>query len=161
MNEFAVTDMEVLKGLDRETLVGIVKTYWPKYRPEGVDKETLLDDIARGQIDKPHLAKFFTPNRTINCPVCSDTGLVPPYDNGDFCNCKAGQKRIALLRDCAGLSGGTIASITGEKMYDNIDVIQAAFVGWVHMHIVLYPNWQSAWEDFKNSAAYRVAKERI
>lgn len=143
---------DVLHSLPVETLVEIVKVYFPLYRSDGVPRETIIDDILDGESKKPYLAKVLK-GRHPDCTRCSDTGLIPPYEDMNYCDCPAGGSRRNLVSDCLGLSGSTMANLVGDNKYQHIDAVQRDFVLWAAKNIVLYPDWRTAWE------AYRVESE--
>jgi hypothetical protein len=86
-----------------------------------------------------------------DCRFCADTGVLGDYA---FCWCEAGQKalhRRQLINAAAGLSSGTIASLTGLTGYDEIEAIQARFVAFVSDRAAEFDTWQAAWEVFSRT----------
>lgn len=53
-----------------------------------------------------------------------------------------------ILSDARSLSSGTIATITGNKKYEDIDKTQGQFVNFIQKSDKKYNNWQEAWKDF-------------
>ena len=60
-----------------------------------------------------------------------------------------------VLADCRGLSSGTIASLTGEPLYYQIEIIQQKFVEFVTAEQAAKPDcfetWQDAWNLFADT----------
>lgn len=52
-----------------------------------------------------------------------------------------------VLRDCLGLSSGTLASLTGLSHCDDIHAVQSDFVLWVHQQLTerTFRHWREAW----------------
>ena len=58
--------------------------------------------------------------------------------------------KLRLLKDCAALSSGTLATLTGASAYEILDAIHGDFAVFVE---VLLPrrnwgNWMDAWREF-------------
>jgi hypothetical protein len=60
-----------------------------------------------------------------------------------------------VLADCRQLSSGTIATLTGEPLYYQIDIIQQKFVEFVTAEQAKTPGcfetWQDAWKLFADT----------
>ena len=61
-----------------------------------------------------------------------------------------------ILRDIAGLSSGTIASLSGLTRYEEINRCVNRFYRWTYDQIRLdsdaFQSWQEAWEKFVESS---------
>lgn len=61
------------------------------------------------------------------------------------------------IRQIAGLSSGTLASLTGLRRYDELDTIHAAFLDFAKKNAETssapFTNWQEAWRHFQAAAA--------
>lgn len=55
-----------------------------------------------------------------------------------------------LIKDCAFLSSGTLATLTGVKNLERIDRIQNDFVTFVVEGDGLFDNWKEAWKAYRN-----------
>lgn len=60
------------------------------------------------------------------------------------------RKYLDVIKDCAGLSSGTLATLTGKREYAELDEIRDFFVYFVETLIPKkhYENWHKAWDDF-------------
>lgn len=56
-----------------------------------------------------------------------------------------------IARECAGLSSGTIATLTGARLYSEIDAIQAALVAFALASSERWETWVDCWEAFKGA----------
>ena len=55
-----------------------------------------------------------------------------------------------LLQDCRQLSAGTIATLTGAKLYADIDGWREDFCDWAKANLDSdWDSWGDAWERFK------------
>jgi hypothetical protein len=90
-----------------------------------------------------------------SCSVCLDTGVCMVNGKARYCSCdqgQAAQRRKALLSDCRSLSGSTMGTLTGLRLYDDIDAVQAEFTQWVSDPAQPeFKNWQEAWAAFSNN----------
>jgi hypothetical protein len=57
-----------------------------------------------------------------------------------------------LVNEARTLSSGTLATLTGERRYAALEVIQQEFVEFCEENANRYEHWQAAWKD------YRLAK---
>jgi hypothetical protein len=58
----------------------------------------------------------------------------------------AARIKTNLIRDCATVSSGTIAQLTGRTRYSETDDIQRAWLRWIDsLDAPTYKNWQEAW----------------
>lgn len=53
-----------------------------------------------------------------------------------------------IVQDCAKLSSGTLAALTGIKKYDTLDIIQNSLVLFTKTQPDLFTSWQDAWKNF-------------
>lgn len=53
------------------------------------------------------------------------------------------------LEQAISLSSGTLATLSGRRSYEELDDIQAEFVGFIAEREGRYHNWMAAWEDYK------------
>lgn len=57
-----------------------------------------------------------------------------------------------IARECAGLSSGTIATLTGARLYSEIDAIQARLVQFaLSANGEGWETWMDCWEAFKGA----------
>lgn len=56
-----------------------------------------------------------------------------------------------LIKDCAFLSSGTMANITGTKQFDILDKIQGEFITFVDNSKTTFSTWVHAWEEYWNN----------
>lgn len=61
---------------------------------------------------------------------------------------KDGPNNRKVIRDAAQLSSGTLATLTGETGYAQLDKIQQIFVEFVTKSQKTYTTWQEAWREF-------------
>lgn len=57
-----------------------------------------------------------------------------------------------VLSDIGNLSSGTMATLTGERRYEDIERIQTAWFLWASLKIAgghTFETWSDAWEEFK------------
>ena len=76
------------------------------------------------------------------------------------CGPVASQERI--LRDCASISDGTLATLTGYRRYDQLAAIERGFVQWVREQQaagVEFEHWMDAWRVFEAEAREYVAAQ--
>ncbi len=61
------------------------------------------------------------------------------------------------MRQIAGLSSGTLASLTGLRRYDELDAVHTAFLHFAEKstetNSTPFKNWQEAWRHFQAAAA--------
>lgn len=90
-----------------------------------------------------------------SCGTCLDTGVCMVNGRSRYCSCdkgRAARRRKELLADCRNLSGSTMGTLTGLRLYDDIDSAQAEFVAWVSDPAQPeFKNWQEAWAAFSNN----------
>lgn len=63
--------------------------------------------------------------------------------------------QATILRDVAAVSDGTLATLTGKKLYVELDIIQAEWFAWVEAkqrNGVEFLNWPDAWARYTASA---------
>ena len=58
-------------------------------------------------------------------------------------------KKEKLIYDCANISSGTLATLTGLNKYSDLDKIHSKFVAYVKKSHASYDNWQTAWKAFE------------
>lgn len=60
------------------------------------------------------------------------------------------QNTLALVRECASLASGTLATLTGRRLYSELDDIHARFIEFIQTHAPenTWRTWQDAWESF-------------
>ena len=60
-------------------------------------------------------------------------------------------KALEVIKDCAVLSSGTIATLTGKTKYSEIDEIQSEFIAFVNALIPSrrWNNWMEAWDAYR------------
>jgi hypothetical protein len=99
-----------------------------------------------------------------SCGVCLDTGVCMLNGRARFCSCDKGQaakRRKALLSDCRSLSGSTMGTLTGLRLYDDVDRVQAEFVQWVSDPAQPeFKNWQEAWAAFSDNGSRKFESVR-
>ena len=83
-------------------------------------------------------------NLPLGCPLCMGTGRVDEHD----CVCGYGM-RLKVIRECAGIADGTLASITGLTRYTDLDNLRNQWLDWVECQDVIFANWQAAWEAWQ------------
>lgn len=57
-----------------------------------------------------------------------------------------------VLRDIAQLSAGTMATISGKRLYVEVDALRDTFFEWATTKVasgVTFETWQDAWEAYK------------
>jgi hypothetical protein len=61
---------------------------------------------------------------------------------------------LDVKKDCINLSSGTIATLTGLRRYEDIDMVHQDFMTFVDWTIprYCYENWMEAWKCFNEKA---------
>lgn len=59
---------------------------------------------------------------------------------------------MKVLQDIAQLSSGTMATLTGQRLYEVIDRIRSEFFQWASARILAghtFETWVDAWNEYK------------
>lgn len=58
----------------------------------------------------------------------------------------------AFIIECASISSGTIATLTGETKYSALEIIQNNWLLWLEgQPVENFKNWQVAWQAWQES----------
>jgi len=58
---------------------------------------------------------------------------------------------MEIVKAAASLSGGTLATLTDLRRYDELDAVQAAFTGFCRANASRFETWAQAWNAFTNA----------
>ncbi len=71
---------------------------------------------------------------------------------------------LGVIKDCASLSSGTLATLTGHTDYETLDLIHGDFVAYVAAFAPLpghqFRTWVEAWESFTAARLDRPREKR-
>ncbi len=89
----------------------------------------------------PHCLELF-------CHKCRNCGQYYMREDRYCRSCFKDEHTDTITRDAANISSGTLAGLTGKRLYAELDIIQAEFVAFVEQCPGQYENWIAAWRDF-------------